>query len=348
VIRDDKIAAPRVSVILPVYNGAEYLAEAIHSVLGQTFSDFRLIVVDDGSTDRTPDVLTSFSDPRLHVIRFPENRGRVAALNTAIAESASEFIARMDADDICRPRRFARQVRFLDEHPEVGVCGTWTLGFGDAVSHYRPPRNPEDIRAHLFWSIALDHPSIMMRRSVLEQHSLAYDPCCRDVDDFDFFIRAAEVTQLANVPEFLLWTRAHPGEVSVVNRQEQMAVESQLLLRQLKTLMPKTTDDERRFHLQIARDDVDVCRLADAERWLLRLEEANRQMNRYDTVSFWRHLQWKWFQIHATVEPLVMRQPLNYLRSPLGGLGVMASPKCLSVFGLNLINRVRRWIKNWV
>src|SRR5437016_3101798 len=103
---------PRIAVVLPVYNAEQYIGAAITSVLAQTFTDFELVVIDDGSEDRTGEVLTGFSDPRLRVLRFPENRGLVSALNAGIRESASEFIARMDADDICMPLRFERQVAF--------------------------------------------------------------------------------------------------------------------------------------------------------------------------------------------------------------------------------------------
>src|SRR5437868_6203051 len=104
-----KAPMPRIAVLLPVYNGEKYVADAVQSVLDQTFTDFELVVIDDGSTDRTADVLASFSDARMRIIRFAENRGIVAALNTGIRESKPELIARMDADDICMPRRFERQ-----------------------------------------------------------------------------------------------------------------------------------------------------------------------------------------------------------------------------------------------
>ncbi|MBI3865839.1 MAG: glycosyltransferase family 2 protein, partial [Planctomycetia bacterium] len=104
----------RIAVVLPVFNGEEYLSAAVNSVLGQTFGDFELVIVDDGSTDRTGEILARIPDARLRVIRHPRNLGLVAALNAGIRNSGGEFIARMDADDICRPRRFERQVAFLE------------------------------------------------------------------------------------------------------------------------------------------------------------------------------------------------------------------------------------------
>ncbi|MFD1958687.1 glycosyltransferase family 2 protein [Novosphingobium panipatense] len=120
---------PRVSVLLPCYNGAAYLEEAVRSILLQTFADFELIVVDDGSTDATADILARMGrrDPRLRVVRQP-NGGIVAALNTAIAHARGEYIARMDADDVSFPERFAFQVAWLDAHPATVLVGGYAVG----------------------------------------------------------------------------------------------------------------------------------------------------------------------------------------------------------------------------
>ncbi|MBI5912305.1 MAG: glycosyltransferase [Betaproteobacteria bacterium] len=290
---------PRVAVLLPVYNGAKYIAEAVRSVLTQTFADFELIVIDDGSTDCSAEVLEGFSDTRLRVIRFSENRGLVAALNHGIRESRSELIARMDADDICMPTRFERQVDFLDSHPKVALCGTWTRQFGDNSFVRRPPVEAKQIRARMFLGWAMDHPSIMLRRSFLELHDLAYDDDFKHVEDFDLFLRAAELGDLANLPEILLRTRAHAEETSVVHEIEQVQTEALLLVRVLRKLMPEVTKEEEEFHLQILNNPVEVSDLPKVEQWLFRLDQINRDRGQYDADAFRHELRLQSYRLHA-------------------------------------------------
>ena len=292
---------PRIAVVLPVYNGESYLGEAIESVLAQTFTDFELFVVDDGSTDRSAEVASRFDDPRLRLLRFPEHRGLVAALNHGIRESHSELVARMDADDICMPRRFERQVAYLESHPEVDICGTWTTSFGDESGSFHPHVDPRRIHAALFFGCAMDHPSILIRRAFLERHGLAYDDEYRHVEDYDFFLRAAEVGRLSNVPEVLLRTRAHAGEVSVIHVKEQVKTQSRLLLRQLRLLVPDATPEEERLHARIQFGGADTPEPGPATLWLVRLREANRERGLYDQDAFLTELSENFYILHAKV-----------------------------------------------
>jgi glycosyltransferase involved in cell wall biosynthesis len=304
--------APRIAVVLPVYNGEMYIREAVQSVLDQTLADFALLVIDDGSTDRTLEVLSSFTDERLRIIRFPANRGRVPALNTGIIESRSEFIARMDADDICMPQRFERQVRFLEAHPEISICGTWMREFGECDALSRPPTEPEQVRASVFFGWAMNHPTMMMRRSFLEQFGLAYNEGFGDVEDLEFLIRASEVARLANIPEFLLYYRRHDRQVSVVHRQRDREVVGKLLVRQLRFLLPEVRDEEGAFHVDLANATLPPSRLRQAEDWLLRLDRANREKGKYNIEYFRRGLSQWWFYAHT-------------IQAVPGGLGVLKS-----------------------
>lgn len=312
-----KARTPRLAVLLPVYDGEKYVAEAIRSILDQTFADFDLIAIDDGSTDRSREILDGFSDSRLRIIRFPEHRGLVTALNRGIRGSRSELIVRMDADDICMPQRFERQVAFMNAHPEIAVCGTWTRQFGDKGGVLRPPIEPEQIRARLFFEWAMDHPSIMMRRAFLDRHKLGYDDEFRHVEDLDFFLRASALGNLANVPEVLMRTRAHAGETSIVHRREQAQTEARLRVRQLRLLMPLVTKMEEEFHIRIMSGELDPSNLPRAEQWLLRLDQANRERALYDGASFQRELRRQSYRLHAQAigaGPLVLT---SYRHSPL-------------------------------
>jgi glycosyltransferase involved in cell wall biosynthesis len=342
---------PRIAVVLPVYNGEDYLAEAIRSVLSQTFTDFELVVIDDGSTDRTADVLAGFSDARMRIIRFRHHRGLVQALNTGIRESRSELIARMDADDICLPHRFEKQVAFMDAHSDIALCGTWARLFGDARSVLRPAVEPKQIHARLFFGGAMDHPSIMMRRAVLERHGLAYDDTFRHVEDFDLFIRLAELAKLANLPEVLLRTRAHDREVSVVHRHEQLETEARLLVRQLRLLIPGVTKDEEVFHVKVAMRRLDASNLELAEQWLLHLERVNRESGRYDVGAFRHELRQTWYHLHAGVTPPRLRVLLSYWKSPLGsvrGIGLRAHAALIAGHPRTRLARWKRACRQWL
>ena len=310
------LASPRVAVILPVYNAEKYIADAIRSVLGQTFTDLHLIVIDDGSTDRSGAIIDGFSDPRLRLIRLAANRGLVTALNTGIAQSASEFIARMDADDVSLPRRFDRQVAFLDSHPDVMMCGTWTRQFGFETGVRRPPVEPPHVRARLFFGFAISHPSIMMRRAFLDHHDLRYREECRHVEDYDLFLRAAAIGDLANLPEVLLQTHRHGDQVSVVHVQKQRRIETRLKAEQLRRLLPDATDEDAVFHAALLEEETPVPEFPRAEQWLVRLGEANRAGGLYDVKAFDEELYGAFNRLHARAD-VGLAEIRAFWRSPL-------------------------------
>ena len=315
-----RIRTPHVSVVLPVYDGERYLAEAIRSVLAQTYEDFELIVIDDGSTDHTEEVLSAISDARLRVIRFPEHRGLVEALNCGIRRSHSALIARMDADDVCMPRRLERQVAFLNAHPDVAICGTWARTFGHRDGVRRQPLQAEEIFARMLFGGAMVHPSLMMRRAFIEQHDLAYADEAAHAEDFDFLSRAAELTKLANLPEILLLYRAHERQVSVVHGRQQLETHARLAVRQLRLLIPDVTKDDEALHVHLINGGIPASGLARVEQWLLRLERANRQCARYDGSAFQRELRRRWFSAHAQGKSADLGILRSLWKSPLGGI----------------------------
>jgi glycosyltransferase involved in cell wall biosynthesis len=191
---------------MPVYNAEKYISEAISSILGQTFADFELIVIDDGSTDHSWSILQSFAgrDGRISLYRQP-NSGVCVSLNRGCGLARGAYIARMDADDVSLPRRFEKQVAFLDANSQVGILGTWIRDIGangEPGPIWPLPATPATIPWFLMFGNCLAHPSVMMRNEIF-QH-LKYDPEATHVEDYDFWIRASELTALANVPEVLL------------------------------------------------------------------------------------------------------------------------------------------------
>jgi glycosyltransferase involved in cell wall biosynthesis len=205
---------PVISVILPVFNCENYIASAVRSILDQTFREFEFIIIDDGSTDGTPEILRSLGeiDSRISILTIP-NGGHTKAILTGLARSTGEFIARMDGDDVSSPLRFEAQINFLRANPLCGVVGT-AIGIidedGDLISHRKFPTTHSEIDSeHILRGMcSLAHPSTMIRRSSLEAAG-NYRPEFEPAEDFNLWIRLAEVSLLANLDTELVNYRVH-------------------------------------------------------------------------------------------------------------------------------------------
>ena len=215
----------KLAVILPAYNAENFIAECLESLLNQTFSDFCILAVNDASTDNTGDILESYAtkDARLRVYHLPQNQGEPAVMQFAmdmLNYMNVEYIARMDADDICVPHRFERQVQYLDEHPEIDILGSNALLFNDGqtdkISKVSTlPLLDKDIKAH--FSLARDHiinPSSMWRHSSIKALNINYAQTAT-APDFHMWVQCAlHKKTFANLPESLLLYRLHPGQES--------------------------------------------------------------------------------------------------------------------------------------
>jgi len=220
-----RILNPMVSVLMSVYNGERYLREAVESILDQTFSDFEFIIVDDCSTDSTPEILKEYAeqDKRIRLMRSTRRLGLTRSLNRGIQATCGRYLARQDADDISLPGRLALQVSFLEEHPEVGVLGTWVANIderGQPTSIWQPPTSPTLVRWTMLFSNPLAHPSVMMRRSLVEG-GMAYRPEILYGQDYDLWARLSVKTQLANLPEFLCLRRVHERMLTTQRYRQQ-------------------------------------------------------------------------------------------------------------------------------
>lgn len=209
---------PCVSVVLPVYNGAAFLREAIDSVLAQTFSDFELIAIDDGSTDASGDIIRSYDDARLRLLAVP-HAGLVAALNAGLARARGRYIARMDSDDRAKPQRLERQVAFLELHPEISIlCSDVAIIDAAGLKTGRQTEHActtSAVRDAMLYRIRLKpviHPSVMMRRTVFETLGGYRDYHC--AEDHDFWLRATDHFGFARLNELLLDYRIYDGGIS--------------------------------------------------------------------------------------------------------------------------------------
>ncbi len=212
------MTTPRISVAMSVYNNAPYLAHAIESILGQTCADFEFLIVDDGSTDGSGDIINRFAagDSRIKPIH-QANAGLIFSLNRMIAEARGALIARMDGDDIALPERFARQIAFLDANPDIGVLGTGCTVIEEdgKPSSYRFENvvSTEDILEDMKNGPPLCHPSVMMRRDVVRAVG-GYHRAYRHCEDYDLWLRLSEHVKMANLADRLLLYRHSATQVS--------------------------------------------------------------------------------------------------------------------------------------
>jgi glycosyltransferase involved in cell wall biosynthesis len=216
------MSAPLVSVVMPVYNAERFVAEAMRSVLAQTFADFEFVVVDDGSSDSSAEIVRSIGDPRIVLIRHEKNAGLRAALNTGCEAARGTFVARMDADDVSLPPRFERQLSVMRADPRIGVVGSQVENIdenGRSKGVKRLPTDPALVAWSMLFFNSLVHPAVMMRRDVLASVGFYPAGCAGGTEDYALFMRMSRVTRLANVDEVLLRYRVWGSNMT--NRQWQ-------------------------------------------------------------------------------------------------------------------------------
>lgn len=211
---------PTVSVVLPLYNCTAYVGEAIESILAQTYADFELIVIDDGSTDETPRIAQGYRDSRLRFYA-QANHGLAATLNRGIGLASGRYIARQDQDDVSRPERFRRQVAFLEAHPQCALVGTWADIWTGRAPSGRVHRHPSD-NAALQYELLLDNPfvhsSVMLRKEALDAvGGYSTDRERQPPEDFELWSRIARKYEVANIPEVLHIYREVAGSMSRAN-----------------------------------------------------------------------------------------------------------------------------------
>jgi len=273
---DKVIATPIISVIMPVYNCDAFIAEAIESILNQTFHEFELIIIDDCSNDNTLKIIEDFRDQRIRLIKKKKNTGYIDSLNTAIKISKGKFLARMDGDDISVSDRLAKQVEFLNSNPDVVLCGSWyqLLHSGQTISN---PVESDDIKIALLDYCALGHPTIMMRKDFIVCHNLFYKPEYRPAEDYELWTRISAIGKMANIPQVLLHYRSHERQVSVSERTNQLDHSLTCKIRMLcQPLAEIAATDLKSAELIAAQERLDeVLRLAEVVDWLDRVNMDN-------------------------------------------------------------------------
>nr|GFC68667.1 hypothetical protein [Tanacetum cinerariifolium] len=205
---------PTVTVLMGVYNAAMYLRESIDSILSQTFTDFEFLIYNDGSTDNTAEIVRSYTDSRILFFDNPINRSVSPNMNEGIERTRGRYIVRMDGDDLADPERIAKQVAYMDAHPEVGLCGSAVRYFGASNSLIQLPEDNATIQQTMWLHNSFYQPSVIIRTSVLRENGLRYDRQYEFAEDYKLWSDMCAVTQVHNLTEPLLNYRIHPHQIS--------------------------------------------------------------------------------------------------------------------------------------
>lgn len=295
---------PKISVILPVYNASLFLKKAIDSIINQTYTDWELIIVNDGSTDNSEDIIVNYSDNRIKYSRNETNSGLITTLNKAITLCSGKYIARMDADDISLPSRFESQLSFLERNTEYAMCGTFAriIDQEDKITGKIVHVTDNDyLKVNMLFSVPFVHPSIMIRKDILETE--LFDKEYLHAEDFDLWTRIARKHKVANIPDFLLKYRWHNSNVSVTNSKKQEEVKNQIIIRELN-LLGLSPDENELFLHKVSFSQFDAKNKEEEkksfdnfnglEEWFSKIIKANKTKQLYNNNALIEFLWSRW------------------------------------------------------
>ncbi len=274
---------PKISLIMSVYNGEDYLAEAVESVLNQTFREFELIVINDCSTDRTGEILSGFAekDARVKVHTNEVNLRLPSSLNKAISYAQGKYIARMDADDICLPERLEKQYRFMEENPNTALssCRFMTLKNGVIASGGCGGKcDAESIKALLLVTNPILHPGIIAKADVIRD--LGYDKnftCTEDMELWTRFVMAGYEVKI--MPEYLMIYRLHDKQITETTLEKQHKEVVAIQKRYFAHLLEPMSEEQEAFYIRAVyfRANRDIGKFCEFYKWL---KAKNRSINK--------------------------------------------------------------------
>jgi glycosyltransferase involved in cell wall biosynthesis len=289
------MTTPQVTFLLPVYNAADTVADTVESILSQTYEEFELLIIDDASTDDSAELLATFEDPRIRIHRNETNLELARTLNRGLSLARGNYIARIDADDICLPHRAVTQVDFLDKNPHIAVVGSQVETFSDDI--FTPgtvipyPADPAAVAAGLVFRNTLAHPSVMLRKSALA--GVRYNETIRRAQDYALWADCIlHGLQLANIPQVLLRYRVHAGQATVRESFASLATGAAVRRHLLERLGLAPTSEQLAIHTHLALDSLtdDAPFLHAADAWLRDLLAANARARVFDPEAFARVL----------------------------------------------------------
>jgi len=311
-------SCPKVSVLMPVYNGEKYLRKAIESILNQNYGNFELIIINDGSTDYTKDIILSYADGRIKYVENEKNIGLIGTLNKGLQLAIGKYIARMDCDDISLPDRLRKQVQFMEENEHVCICGAWIRFIGNAEDRVvKYPVRHEDIKCKMLFSNPIAHPTAMMRVEFLRNNNLKYEDF-KYAEDYELWSRCIKKCQMHNIPEVLLEYRITPTSITHSKGQELKETVKKIFAKMVHEMNLDFDEDMFWVHRAIG-DEISLKEISEIRRvrkYLHCLMEANDKTKLFPQKEFRKTLSDYWYIMCAKYEGKFGEAFLEYIRSP--------------------------------
>jgi len=293
------IPEPKVSVLMPVYNAGVYLREAIESILDQTYLEFEFIIINDGSTDNSKEIILSYNDPRIKYFENKENLKLITTLNKGLEIASGKYIVRMDADDISLPNRIEKQVKFMDSNPEVALCGSWFKAFGESNQIGKYATSNDDIRIRMLYQTQFCHPSVIIRKDILTQNKYKFDFNFIHAEDYELFVRISEKYKVANIPEVLLKYRQHVKNVSTSFKQTQVENSRKIIQMQFNEIGIEISLEEQELYSRFCYSNFSFS-MEEINKLLIILKkiiESNKVSKYLSVAEYPKYLSKMWFHL---------------------------------------------------
>ncbi len=281
---------------MPVYNGEKYLNAAIDSILNQTFPNFEFIIINDGSTDKTEDIILSYKDIRIRYVKNEVNLQIVKTLNKGIKLAKAKYIARMDADDISSPKRFETQIEFMENNINIDICGTW-MKSTDNKYMWKYPKNHDEIKAQMIFNSALSGASTIIRRSFFD--TFKFNNNYNKAEDYYLWCCAIDSKRFYNLPKTLYCYRLHDEMTNVVARSKQISVANNIRKKMIERTGIIVNDYDLKLHIHFSLQELDIKNINKTILWLGNILNNNKKLKYYDDLALKKAIGEYWWQLFS-------------------------------------------------
>jgi glycosyltransferase involved in cell wall biosynthesis len=241
--------SPLISVVLPVYNAELYITDTINSILNQTYTNFELIIINDGSNDNSEACILQFQDQRIKYFKNEKNLKLIQTLNLGLNLAKGKYIARIDADDIALPKRFEKQIDFLEKNSEYGIVGSFAETFGSEYKKLTFVQEDVDIRYAFLTHNPFVHSSVIIRNQILTENKLGFDLTQLHVEDYALWIKLLKFSKGKILPEILIKYRIHENQISLIHNNTQVINTEKIQKKYLLSLLPEVKEIDLVFDI---------------------------------------------------------------------------------------------------
>jgi glycosyltransferase involved in cell wall biosynthesis len=339
---NQKETNPKITVFMPVYNGEKHLREAVESILNQTFNDFEFLIINDGSQDKSSEIIKSYKDPRITFLENPKNLGVAKTRNIAFDKAKGEYIVFNDCDDVSLPNRLGRLTNFMDNNPDIDLCGSWMGVFGENIKPWilKTKKYHSEIKSSLFFVCEILLGSAILRKKSFIDNNLKFDEKHKSLsEDFELWVRSQNIVKYHNLQEILVKYRQ---VISSVTHCNDNSVKFESLIPVMEKNLSYIGLHKDIYNLEMYKSAClcDFPRNSEylnrLEKWLMELKRANNTSKAFNCDDFNKVLSKKWFWLCWQCSFLGLKTFIQFFRSPLIW-AYEIEPKILVKFMINCL-----------